>query len=145
MDDAGAGERAPGLKPAAARLAAGALDLARTRLELAGVELAEERERVKSLLALAVAGAVLAALAIAAISILVVAYFWDTYRYAAILALAVFMALGPRAVMTQSSSSSQCLNSSTLYGSAMSYAGLAMYSVRPGFTGAPSQRGPATR
>lgn len=92
MDDAGAGERAPGLKPAAARLAAGVLDLARTRLELAGVELAEERERVKSLLALAVAGAVLATLAIAAISILVVAYFWDTYRYAAILALAVVYA-----------------------------------------------------
>ena len=87
MDDAGAGERAPGLKPAAARLAAGALDLARTRLELAGVELAEERERVIALLVLTVAGAVLATFAVAAISLVVVAYFWDTHRFQAIAAI----------------------------------------------------------
>ena len=93
MDDAGAGERAPGLKPAAARLAAGVLELIRTRLELASVELAEERERLKALAVLAIAGAVLATLAVATISILVVAYFWDTYRYAAIVGLAVVYAV----------------------------------------------------
>jgi len=65
MDDAGAGERAPGLKAAAARLAAGVLELFRTRLELASVELAEERERLKALAVLAIAGAVLATLAVA--------------------------------------------------------------------------------
>lgn len=93
MDDAGAGERAPGLRPAAARLAAGVLELFRTRLELASVELAEERERLKALAVLAIAGAVLATLAVATISILVVAYFWDTYRYAAIVGLAVVYAV----------------------------------------------------
>lgn len=93
MDDAGAGERAPGLRPAAARLAAGVLELFRTRLELASVELAEERERLKALAVLAIAGAVLATLAVATISICVVAYFWDSYRYAAIVGLAAVYAV----------------------------------------------------
>lgn len=93
MDDAGGGERTAGLRPAAARLAAGALELFRTRVELASVELAEERERLKALLVLAIAGAVLATLAVAAASILVVAYFWDTYRYAAIAVLAAAYAV----------------------------------------------------
>ncbi len=87
MDDAGPRAAAGGLGPAVTRLAAGALALVRTRLELAGVELAQERERVKSLLVLAVAGAVFATLTIAALSIGVLAVFWETHRYAAIAAL----------------------------------------------------------
>ena len=87
MDDGG-GSTDPGLKAAASRLAAGAIGLARTRLELAAVEFAEERGRVKSIVALAAAGAVLATLAVATLSVLVVAYFWDTWRYQAIFALA---------------------------------------------------------
>ncbi|CAG0971155.1 hypothetical protein BURK1_01230 [Burkholderiales bacterium] len=86
-DDARAGPES-GLAPSIRRLVAGALGLARTRFELAGVELALERERVQSLVILAVAGAVLATLAVAAISLCIVAYFWDTYRYAAIAGLA---------------------------------------------------------
>jgi uncharacterized membrane protein YqjE len=82
MDDAGAEGRAAGLKPSVMHLG-----LVRARLELAGIELAEERERVIALLVLAVAGAVLATFAVAAVSLVVVAYFWDTHRYQAIAAI----------------------------------------------------------
>ena len=54
MDDAGAEGRAAGLKPSVMHLVAGGLGLVRARLELAGIELAEERERVIALLVLAV-------------------------------------------------------------------------------------------
>ena len=82
-------ERVAGLKPAALRLLAGAVALARTRLELASVEFAEERQRVTLVVALAAAGAVLATLAIAALTLGIVAYYWDSYRYQAIGALVV--------------------------------------------------------
>lgn len=84
MDAPSAGERDAGLRPALLRLAAGGLALARTRLELASVEWAEERRRLASVVAFAAAGAVLATLALAALSLLVVAYYWETHRYAAI-------------------------------------------------------------
>jgi uncharacterized membrane protein YqjE len=88
--DASDGEgRVAGLKPATLRLLAGAVGLARTRLELASVELAEERERVTSVVALAAAGAILATLAVAALTLGIVAYFWDSYRFQAIGALVV--------------------------------------------------------
>jgi len=93
MDDAGAGDRASGLKPSVTRLVAGGLGLLRARLELASVELAEERERVIALLVFAVAGAVLATFAVAAISLVVVAYFWETHRYQAIAAIGAIYAV----------------------------------------------------
>ena len=89
MDAPAGEERDAGLKPSLQRLVAGGLALARTRLELAGVEWAEERQRLASVVALAVAGAVLATLAIAALTLFVVAYYWDTHRYAAIAAVVV--------------------------------------------------------
>ena len=89
MDDYAGGERSPELKPALLRLVAGGLALARTRLELAGVEWAEERQRLASVLALAVAGAILATLAVAALTLFVVAYFWETHRYEAIAGVVV--------------------------------------------------------
>ena len=104
MDDAGAGERTAGLKPSVMRLVAGGMGLLRARLELASVELAEERERVIALLVLAVAGAVLATFAVAAISLLVVAYFWETHRYQAIAAIgAVYAVLAALAFARASS------------------------------------------
>ena len=66
MDEPAGGERDAGLRPTLQRLVAGGIALARTRLELASVELAEERARFTSIVALAVAGAVLATLALAA-------------------------------------------------------------------------------
>jgi len=104
MDDAGAGERTAGLKPSVMRLVAGGVGLLRARLELASVELAEERERVIALLVLAVAGAVLATFAFAAISLVVVAYFWETHRYQAIVAIgAIYAALAALAFARASS------------------------------------------
>jgi uncharacterized membrane protein YqjE len=94
MDEPAGAERVAGLAPAVRRLVAGGLAIARTRLELASVELALERARFTSIVAYAVAGAVLATLAAAALTLFVVAYFWDTHRYEAIAALvAVYGAL----------------------------------------------------
>jgi len=104
MDAPAGGERVAGLKPAFQRLVAGGLALARTRLELASVELALERARFTSIVAYAVAGAVLATLAVAALTLLVVAYYWDTHRYEAIAALvAVYGALAAFAFLRVSS------------------------------------------
>jgi uncharacterized membrane protein YqjE len=104
MDAPAGGERVAGLKPAFQRLVAGGLALARTRLELASVELALERARFTSIVAYAVAGAVLATLAVAALTLLVVAYYWDTHRYEAIAALvAVYGALAAFAFLRASS------------------------------------------
>ena len=103
MDAPAGGERVAGLKPAFQRLVAGGLALARTRLELASVELALERARFTSIVAYAVAGAVLATLAVAALTLLVVAYCWDTHRYEAIAALvAVYGALAAFAFLRAS-------------------------------------------
>lgn len=93
MDDDARSRPPEGLGPATSRLVAGFLGLARTRLELAGVEFAIERRRLQTMIALAVAGAILATFAVATASVLVVAYFWDSYRYSAILGLAVLYAL----------------------------------------------------
>lgn len=92
MDQAAPEDRGPGLRTAAERLASGLLGLARTRIELASVELGLERQRVTTIAVFAIAGAVLATLAVAALSILVVAYFWDTHRYWAIAGLALVYA-----------------------------------------------------
>lgn len=80
----------PNLRDALARMAANAVSLVHTRLALAGIELAEERDRIKSQLALFVVGAVAAGFALMFASILVIAYFWDTHRERAILGLVVF-------------------------------------------------------
>ena len=80
----------PNLRDALARMAANAVSLVHTRLALAGIELAEERDRIKSQLALFVVGAVAAGFALLFASILVIAYFWDTHRERAILGLVVF-------------------------------------------------------
>jgi uncharacterized membrane protein YqjE len=89
MDEPAGAERDVGLRPTLRRLVAGGIALARTRLELASVELAEERARFTSIVALAVAGAVLATLALAATTLFVVAYYWDTHRFEAIAVLVV--------------------------------------------------------
>ena len=78
-----------GLRPAALRLLAGAVALARTRLELASVEFAEERNRLATLVVLAAAGAILATMAVVALTLGIVAYYWDSYRYESIGALVV--------------------------------------------------------
>jgi uncharacterized membrane protein YqjE len=85
---------APGLKPALARLAESLVGLARTRAELAGVELVEERERLLLRVALLVGGVVVVALAALFTGLFIVALFWDTHRLGAIAVVALLYALG---------------------------------------------------
>ncbi len=82
-----------GLRDALSRIAATALALVQTRVALASVEFAEERERIKRSLALVVVTAVCASFALLGATLLVVAYFWDTYRFTAIALVALFYLL----------------------------------------------------
>jgi len=82
----------PGLRDSLARLASNALSLVHTRLALAGVELAEERDRLKSQLTLLVVGIVAAGFALLSASILVIVLFWDTHREGAIIVMTLIYA-----------------------------------------------------
>ncbi len=79
---------------AVGRIAANVLDLARTRLELATVELQEGAHRVMGYLAWALAAAVLALFALALVVLFVLVLFWDTHRLAAVGGMAVLFILG---------------------------------------------------
>jgi len=82
----------PSLRDALARIAATALSLVHTRLALASVELAEERDRLKQVLALLVVAALCAAFALLGATLFVVAYYWDTHRFRAIAGVTIFYA-----------------------------------------------------
>lgn len=74
-----------GFKASAARAADSALALLRTRLELASLELAEERERLFARLGLMFAAVLLMVFGVLGIGVIVAVYFWDTQREAAVL------------------------------------------------------------
>jgi uncharacterized membrane protein YqjE len=82
-----------GLKAAAASLAAALLGLGRTRLELAALEFEEVRARTAENLALMLVAAISLVFTILTASMLVVAYYWDTHRIEALVALTVGYAL----------------------------------------------------
>jgi uncharacterized membrane protein YqjE len=91
---------AGGLRRALARVGVAAVELARTRIELAALEFAEERERTKLLLILAIVAATFLAFAVLCASALVVVMFWDTHRVAAIATVtAVHFAIGAGALL----------------------------------------------
>jgi uncharacterized membrane protein YqjE len=75
-----------GSGPAASLRALGAtlLELVASRIELAVVELREEGERRKGMLALAVVGALFLALGLLLVAGFIVLLFWDTHRLAAL-------------------------------------------------------------
>ena len=81
------------LRSALARLADSLLGLLRTRLELAAVEYTEERGRVGQQLMLLVAGLGCLLFALFFVAAGVIAYFWDSYRFAAIIGVVVFFAV----------------------------------------------------
>jgi uncharacterized membrane protein YqjE len=81
-----------GLSDALGRLGGSLLALLRTRLELATVEFEEESERVKQMVVLVLCGVLLAQFALLFASLLVIAYFWDTNRLAAIGGVTLFYA-----------------------------------------------------
>ena len=70
------------------------LDLARTRLELAAIELQEGAQRLFGYLAWAVAAAVLGLFALGLVILFVLVLFWDTHRLAAVGGMAVLFILG---------------------------------------------------
>ena len=73
-----------GLGVGLAQLAAAAVDLLRTRAELAALEFEEARELAKDRITLLVIGLGCLAMATLAATAFVVVYFWDTYRLAAL-------------------------------------------------------------
>jgi len=83
----------PQFRSAAARFINTALALAHTRVELASVEFAEERQRLKRS-AMLIAGAVfMFSFALLGIAAWIVVYFWDTYRLEAIAAVTLAFAI----------------------------------------------------
>lgn len=96
MDASDANATGPegGLRAALARLAESGFAALRTRAELAGVELAQERDRLLSRAAHLVGGVVLLAFAALFAGAFVIVLFWDTYRLQAIAAVALLHAVG---------------------------------------------------
>jgi len=93
MDTSEGAPPAGGLKAALARLAESVVGLFRTRAELAGVELVEERERLVLRLALLVGGIVVLAFAALFVGAFIIAWFWDSHRLLAIAFVALVHAL----------------------------------------------------
>jgi uncharacterized membrane protein YqjE len=86
LDDASHGS----LRAALARLGAAAVALLKTRADLAAVEFSEHRDRTRTLLILlGIAGFAFAFAAMSATA-LVVVYFWETYRIAALVGVTLF-------------------------------------------------------
>jgi uncharacterized membrane protein YqjE len=79
-----------GLGGAVAQLSASALAMLQTRIELAAVEFAEERERARIMLLLILSTVLFALFALLFASVFIIAYFWDTYRLTAVGAVTGF-------------------------------------------------------
>jgi uncharacterized membrane protein YqjE len=93
-EEAGA-PRPPGLVDSLARLGRSALALARTRLELLGTEIEEERIRFTRLAIAAVAIAFCLQMAVLLFVVFMVVFLWDTHRLVTLGAFAAaFLAAG---------------------------------------------------
>ena len=82
------------ISTAVGRIGSTVLAMARTRLELAAVELQEETQRLFGYLAWALAAAVLALGALVLAVLFVLVLFWDTHRLLAVGGMTVLFALG---------------------------------------------------
>ncbi|MBI0326178.1 phage holin family protein [Burkholderia plantarii] len=76
------------------RLLGSVFALLQTRLELVGIELAEEKERLIGVLFLGLAAMMLATMALISLTVLVAIAFWDTYRWQALAAITAVYAIG---------------------------------------------------
>jgi len=83
----------PPLRPALSRLADAGLALLRTRGELAAVEFAEERERLKRSAITLGTALLMVAFALGGAGLWVVVYFWDSGRLTAIAVVSLVYAL----------------------------------------------------
>ena len=93
MTEPGAERPAAGLVAALSGMAATAVALLRTRLELATVEFEEERERIAAMLVLIVVATVFGCFALVALSVLVVVWLWDRSPLLAITGVTIFYVL----------------------------------------------------
>jgi len=93
-------EPSGGLRRALARAGAATVELLRTRVELAAIEFAEERERAKAQLVLSFVAGTFLGFAVLSASALVVVAFWDTHRVAAVaVVMVVHLAIGVGALL----------------------------------------------
>jgi uncharacterized membrane protein YqjE len=93
VSDPAAERPAAGLAAALSGIAATLVALLRTHLELATVEFEEERERIKTMIALVVIATVFGCFTLIAVSVLVVVWLWDQNPLAVIAGVAVVYAL----------------------------------------------------
>jgi uncharacterized membrane protein YqjE len=88
----------PGRRPLGASLrslATGALGLVAAHVELLGIEIQQEKERVAELMVLGACALVLFGMTLVLLTLLIVAALWDSYRLPAIGGLAMlYLALG---------------------------------------------------
>ncbi|MFM0363755.1 phage holin family protein [Paraburkholderia sediminicola] len=75
------------------RIIGSVFGMLQTRLELVGIELAEEKDRLLGVLFLGLAAMMLATMALIALTALVAIAFWDTYRWQALAGITVVYAV----------------------------------------------------
>jgi len=75
------------------RIVGSAFAILETRLELIGIELAEEKDRLIGVLFLGLAATMLAAMALLALTALIAIAFWDTYRWQALAGITAIYAI----------------------------------------------------
>jgi uncharacterized membrane protein YqjE len=84
-----------GLRAAFARLGAAALELLKTRADLAALEFSEHRDRARTLLILLGVAGIAFAFAAMSATALVVVYFWESYRITALVGVTlVYVGVG---------------------------------------------------
>ncbi|MEM5344904.1 phage holin family protein [Paraburkholderia azotifigens] len=75
------------------RILSSFFSILQTRLELIGIELAEEKDRLLMVLFMGLAAMMLATMALIALTALVAIAFWDTYRWQALAGITVVYAV----------------------------------------------------
>ncbi|MBP0593094.1 phage holin family protein [Paraburkholderia sp. LEh10] len=75
------------------RLLSSVFSILQTRLELIGIELAEEKDRLLMVLFMGLAAMMLATMALIALTALIAIAFWDTYRWQALAGITIVYAL----------------------------------------------------
>ena len=87
------------------RIVGSAFAILQTRLELIGIELAEEKDRLIGALFLGLAAMMLATLALIALTALIAIAFWDTYRWQALAGITAVYAVAGLACALKARSS----------------------------------------
>ena len=75
------------------RILSSFFSILQTRLELIGIELAEEKDRLLGVLFLGLAAMMLATMALIALTALIAIAFWDTYRWQALAGITAVYAI----------------------------------------------------